>query len=176
MSDRIRYGTAGLEDQGALGPLLLETLGPVLERARARAADAGLPTVPVEEELMAADDFFFSSIDLMNCCVVARAGDRLVGAACVNPFVGALMYVAVRKEVRRRGIGRALVARALEELERRGVDHVRAEIPLDADCDDARAFFDAVGFSPLREVREAGRALEPAPTDENDEGEEEDDA
>ncbi len=161
MTERIRYGTAGLEHQGALGAFLLETLGPQLQAAHDNSVAADVPAVPVDEELMAADDFFFSSVDLMNCCILAHAGEILVGAACVNPYVGALMYVAVHAEWRRRGIGRELVARALAELERRGLDRVRAEIPLSVSTHDAQAFFDAVGFATIREVRETVRALSP---------------
>lgn len=158
-SGEVEIGHAELSDQGGLGPLLLDVLGPVLEPENRAADEAGLPVSSLEDELMAADDFYFSTIELMDCCYLARVGERLVGAACVNPFVNELHYVAVRPEWRRRGIGTKLAEMALAELLRRGSDHVRVDIPLGHADAGGRAFAEKLGFREVRTSVVMGRKL-----------------
>jgi GNAT superfamily N-acetyltransferase len=140
------FGRAELSDQGKLGPLLLRVYGPSLARTREAGDRAALPASSVEDELMAADDFYFSAIDLMDCCWLARAGNEPVGAACVNPYVAELQFVAVLPEWRRRGVGGKLVGLALAELSRRGVDHVRCELALPLADEGGRAFLERIGM------------------------------
>ncbi len=161
----ITIGRAELADQGRLGEFLLAVCGAVLAPENAAAAAAGLPASSLEDELMAADDFYFSTIELMDCCRIARAGARageggaIVGAACVNPYTNELYCVAVEPGYRRRGIGRKLVELCLEELERRGADHVRVEASLRFADAGGREFAAACGFAPVREVCVMGRTL-----------------
>lgn len=147
----IEIGRAELADQGKLGPLLLEVYGPVLQPENQAAAAALLPVSSLEEELMAADDFYFSVIELMDCCFLARLADgALVGAACVNPYINELHYVAVLPAWRRRGIGKKLAELALAELTRRGSDHVRVEASLELADAGGLAFAESLGFRPVR--------------------------
>ena len=157
--ERIEIGRAELSDQGQLGPFLLETYGGVLRPENAAAESVGFPVSSLEDELMAADDFYFSTIELMDCCYFARAGGRLIGVACVNPYVNELHYVGVLEGYRRRGIGRKLAELCVAELERRGSDHVRVEASLALADAGGRAFAAACGFSPVRQVEIMGRKL-----------------
>ncbi len=171
----IAIDRAQLADQGRLGPLLLAVYGPTLEPENHAATEAGLPTSGLADELMAADDFYFSTIELMDCCYLAKDGDEVVGAACVNPYVNELHYVAVRPEWRRRGIAKQLATLALAELERRGSDHVRVEASLSLAIAGGREFAASLGFFPVREVAVMGRRLAgpglPRATDDDDEDE-----
>lgn len=155
----IVIGRAELADQGALGRFLLDVLGGALAPENAAAAAAGLPASSLEDELMAADDFYFSTIELMDCCRIARDGGGIVGAACVNPYTNELHYAAVAPPHRRRGIGKKLVGLCLEELEKRGADHVRVEASLRFADAGGREFAAACGFAPVREVCVMGRTL-----------------
>ncbi len=130
MEDNVEITRAGLADQGSLGPFLLEIYGATSGPENRAAVESGLPASSLEDELMAADDFYFSTIELMDCCFLAKADGKTIGAACVNPYVNELHYVGVLPAWRRRGIGKKLAALALEELERRGSDHVRVEAAL----------------------------------------------
>lgn len=159
MSEPIEIGRAELADQGGLGPLLLAVYGPALEPENRAAMEAGLPASPLEEELMAADDFYFSVIDLMDCCYLARVEGKIVGAACVNPYVNELQYVAVLPEWRRKGIGRKLAELALAELARRGSDHVRIETTLALADAGGREFAAALGFGGIRRTETMGKRL-----------------
>lgn len=78
-SSVVEIGRAELADQGGLGPLLLAVYGPTLEPENQAAESAGLPVSSLEDELMTADDFYFSTIELMDCCYLARAEGRIVG-------------------------------------------------------------------------------------------------
>ena len=169
----IVVGRAELSEQGKLGPFLLAVCGGVLEPENKAAEESGLPVSSLADELMAADDFYFSTIELMDCCYLARVNDAIVGAACVNPYVNELHYVVVAPEYRRRGIGKKLVELCLDELEKRGSDHVRIEASLRFADEGGRAFAEACGFAPVRSVcimgkRLAGEGL-PRPSLEEDE-------
>ncbi len=157
--DRITIERAGLSDQGRLGPLLLAVYGPALEPENRAKLEAGLPASSLEDELMAADDFYFSTIELMDCCYLAKAGDEVVGAACVNPYVNELHYVAVRPEWRRKGIGKKLAELCLAELERRGGDHIRLDASLALMDAGGRAFAESLGFFSIRKAQVMGRRL-----------------
>lgn len=159
----IEIGRAQLDDQGKLGPLLLAVYGPTLGPANDAAIRAGLPASSLEDELMAADDFYFSTIELMDCCYLARAGDAVVAAACVNPYVNELHYVAVQPDWRRRGIGKKLVELALAELERRGSDHVRVEAALSLAEDGGKVFAERLGFHEVRRTVMMARQLDGVP-------------
>lgn len=158
-TDGIEIGRVELADQGKLGPLLMEVYGGVLEPENRAAADAALPVSSLEDELMAADDFYFSTIELMDCCYLARAGERVVGAACANPYVNELQYVAVLPEWRRRGVATKLAELALAELSRRGSDHVRIDVSQAFADDGGKAFAEKLGFHEVRRSVLLGKRL-----------------
>lgn len=152
------------EDQGQLGTLLLASYGTAWEEEHQAASTAGCPTAPAGDELMAADDFFFSTLDLMNCCLFAVRDGEICGAACVNPYTAELPFLTVREAYRRQGIGRALLEAALGELRRRGVDHVKVDVPRHESLAGGEAFLEACGFTPVRRVTRLGlRLLESRP-------------
>ncbi len=168
----IEISRAELADQGNLGPLLLTVYGPALRPENQAATRTGLPTSSLEDELMAADDFYFSTIELMDCCYVARIQDKLIGAACANPYINELHFVAVLPEWRRRGIGRKLAELTLQELERRGADHVRVEASLMLADNGGAAFAHALGFENVKTTVTLARRLDgpglPPPPEEDD--------
>ena len=157
--EQIVISRAELSDQGRLGPLLLEVYGPVLSREFAAAAAAGIPGSTVEDELMAADDFYFSTIDLMDCCFLARSGDVVIGAACINPYVGELHYVAVLPAWRRRGIAKTLVDLAVKEMYKRGLDHLRVDVSLALVDSGGLHFLSSLGFHEIRKSLVMGKKL-----------------
>ncbi len=144
--EQIRIGRAELTDQGKLGPLLLAVYGPVLQKEYETAEQANLPVSSVEDELMAADDFYFSAIDLMDCCFLAHADGKVIGTACVNPYVAELQYVAILPEYRRKGIASALVNAVVAEMHQRGLDHLRLNLSVDFADAGALNFATKLGF------------------------------
>lgn len=173
MNCDVEITRAGLADQGSLGPFLLAMYGATSEPENRAAFESGLPVSGLEDELMAADDFYFSTIELMDCCYLAKAGGRVVGAACVNPYVNELHYAAVAPEWRRKGLGKKLASLALDELERRGSDHVRVEASLALADAGGCAFAESLGFRFVRTAvtmarKLAGAGLPPAPDDDED--------
>lgn len=162
------------EDQGALAPLLQEGYGAALQAVHEAASAAGLPGASVEDELMAADDFYFSTLDLMNCCLFAEVDGVVVGAACVNPYTAELPFLTVQPAHRRKGIGRALLETALGELRHRGVGHVRIDLPEHESLAGGVAFLAACGLKPVQRLTRMGLQLldpsemEDASTEEDD--------
>lgn len=151
------------EDQGNLAPLLEEGYGAALRAVHEAARAAGLPSTAVEEELLAADDFYFSTLDLMNCCFFAEKGGEIVGTACVNPYTAELAFLTVRPAHRRTGIGRALLEAAWEELRHRGVGHVRIDMPEHESLAGGVAFLAACGLKPVQRLTRLGlRLLDPS--------------
>lgn len=146
MSEEIKVTPSQFADQGKVGEFLIEVFGLPLREENERAAAAGLPKVEVNDELMAADDFYFSTVELMDCCIVARCGERLIGTACVNPFTSTLHFIAVAPEFRRQGIGRRLLAGGAAILKKRGCDHVKIEYPRCTQTEGAELFFAACGY------------------------------
>jgi ribosomal protein S18 acetylase RimI-like enzyme len=77
-----------------------------------------------------------------------------------DPRSAEITWMAVRADRRRRGIGRSLIERAVDDLSREGVEllsllTVAESEPEERDSDnyaDTRAFYRAVGFVPLREL------------------------
>lgn len=178
MGDEILIQPAQFEDQGKVGAFLLSALGGALTQENAKAVAAGLPGVNIEDELMAADDFYFSSVELMDCCIVARAGGRLAGVACVNPFTSTLHFIAVAADCRRKGIGQKLLEAAKAVLKKRGCDHVKIEYPAHADFAGADEFFGACGMpeaSSPKKIRACQIAPRKEPAEADDCDEDEDD-
>lgn len=90
---------------------------------------------------------------------VAVVRRRVVGFASLRrhfPGAAELEVLAVRRDLHRRGIGRALIARCEAWCALRGVEmlHVKTLAPSDPDAGYARtrAFYRALGFVPLFET------------------------
>lgn len=89
---------------------------------------------------------------------VALPDDGSLAGVVLSGFVagalgtGALLWVAVQPGLRRRGIGRALVAGALGGLDRDGARLVVAELPGDAVSGPIAALLAAAGFEREAEI------------------------
>ncbi len=143
-------GVADFSDQGRLGKLLCDLCGPVWQREEEKAKAAGQNAPAYADELMAADDFFFSNAELMNCCWFARSGQEIIGAACVNPFTFTLHYLVVRPEWRRRGAGRKLLKAAEGTVRRYGGKSLKIEFSIAEEFAGAEEFFLKCGYIELR--------------------------
>jgi ribosomal protein S18 acetylase RimI-like enzyme len=95
--------------------------------------------------------------------LVAVEEDEVVGFLTLrrhDPRSAEITWMAVRADRRRRGIGRELIERAVDDLSCDGVEllsllTVAESEPEERDSDnyaDTRAFYRAVGFVPLREL------------------------
>src|SRR5207253_551462 len=84
---------------------------------------------------------------LPNACWVARGVDGLVGLAMATAGETAvtLQLLAVRRESRRMGIGRALLGRVLEAARAGGLKELRT-VPVDTRDEAACAFFQTMGW------------------------------
>jgi mycothiol synthase len=83
---------------------------------------------------------------------IAWAGDDVVGVVIsrINHHVGQIAEVEVRRAWQRRGIGRALMQRALQQLHDYGIEHVR--LYTDADNGQgARSLYEALGFHEVKQ-------------------------
>jgi ribosomal protein S18 acetylase RimI-like enzyme len=77
-----------------------------------------------------------------------------------DPRSAEITWMAVRADRRRRGVGRELVERAVDDLARDGVELLSLLTVAESEPDwretdnyaDTRAFYRAVGFVPLREL------------------------
>lgn len=157
---QLSLGRAELADQGKLGPFLKQIYGPAMAVEHDAALAAAFPVSSVEDELMAADDFYFSTIDLMDCCYLARDGSRIVGAVCLNPYVAELQYLAVHPDWRRKGVATALVGLVLAEANRRGLDHLRADVSLALAEAGGLSFLAKAGFTEIRRSVLLGKKLD----------------
>lgn len=143
MAEDVTIQQAQFDDQGKVGEFLFSCLGAAMQAENDMAVAAGMPPVDVADELMAADDFYFSSVELMDCCIIARTSGKIVGAACVNPFTSTLHFITVAPDWRRQGIGRKMLAGAKLILKKRGCDHIKIEYPQHSDFAGAADFFAA---------------------------------
>lgn len=95
--------------------------------------------------------------------LVAVEEDEVVGFVTLtrhDPRSAEITWMAVRADHRRRGIGRALVERAVDDLARDGVTILSLLTVAESEPDwretdnyaDTRAFYRALGFVPLREL------------------------
>lgn len=91
--------------------------------------------------------------------VVAEVDGRVVGTllAGTDGRRGYLQHLAVAAAHRRRGLGRALVGRALAALAAVGVD--KCHLLVVADQEVARAFWMSLGWEERRDVRLLSRAV-----------------
>jgi len=145
-----QIGVADFSEQGKLGELLIEICGPVWERESAAALAAGQDAPNFTDELMAADDFYFSNVELMNCCWFARAGQEIIGAACVNPYTAVLHFLVVRQAWRKQGIGRRLLRAAESTVKRYGAKSLKVEFSQAAEFAGAEDFFQHCGYGAIK--------------------------
>jgi GNAT superfamily N-acetyltransferase len=92
---------------------------------------------------------------------LAGDAERLVGFVSLkqhNPSSAEVYVMAVRPEVHRQGVGRALIEQAQEWLRGQGVEYLQVKTlgPSHGDAGYAktRAFYFAAGFRPLEELAE----------------------
>lgn len=156
MNKNIRIHVAQFDDQGHLGPMLKSCLGTTWDAIAERAKAAAVPASSAEDEFMAADDWYFQNVDLMNCVYFAWDGKERVGAVVINVFTAELMYIVVLPSHRRQGIGRELLKEAMEELKERGVKHLTVRIPQPSELAEALPFFEACGLQTVRSTTEMG--------------------
>ena len=144
--DGVSIGAADFSEQGKLGELLLEVCGSVWQRECAAAKNAGQDAPMYTDELMAADDFYFSNAELMNCCVFARYEDAIIGAVCVNPYTYALHFLVVRAEWRHKGIGRKLLKIAEKIIKKYGGKSLNIQFSQAEEFAGADTFFQKCGY------------------------------
>ncbi len=147
MADDVIVEVAQFDDQGKVGEFLKSVFAPEMTAENERAKAAGLPDVSTEDELMAADDFYFSSAEIMDYCIIARLDNKIIGVCCVNPFTSTLHFIAVTESERRKGIGRRLLEAGKTMLRKRGCDHLKIEYPINATSSMAADFFSATGLA-----------------------------
>ncbi len=92
---------------------------------------------------------------------LAGNSDGVVGFVSLkqhNPSSAEVYVMAVRPEVHRQGVGRALIEQSQEWLRGRGVEYLQVKTlgpsHPDAGYAKTRAFYTAVGFRPLEELTE----------------------
>lgn len=148
--DGFTIGVADFSDQGRLGKLLCDLCGPVWQREEEIAKAAGQNAPAYTDELMAADDFFFSNAELMNCCWFAKSNQEIIGAACVNPFTYTLHFLVVRPEWRKRGVGRKLLKAAESTARRYGAKSLKVDFSIADEFAGADVFFQKCGYVEVR--------------------------
>ena len=142
ISDNIIVSAAEFTDQGKIADYLIKTFGDILEAEASRAKLNGMPELDIREELLAADDFYFSNVELMDCCLLAKDQEEIVGLCCVNPFTATLQYLAVNQSWRRQGIGSRLLSLGKKVISKRGGTHLKLELPSDLASAETLAFFE----------------------------------
>jgi GNAT superfamily N-acetyltransferase len=86
--------------------------------------------------------------------LAARAQDRVVGVA-IGGLFASIEDLYVRPEVRRRGVGRALLEAVGERCAARGISYVEAQV----EEDEAEAFYAALGYGRESTVRVLSKSL-----------------
>ncbi|MXX93373.1 MAG: GNAT family N-acetyltransferase [Gammaproteobacteria bacterium] len=91
---------------------------------------------------------------------LAQRGSGIVGFAAVKrngPRVAEIHVMGVARDERRRGVGRALMNRMVEDLARSGINSLIVQTLSPSDpypaYAETRAFYEAMGFAPLREFQ-----------------------
>ena len=141
LPDNIIVSAAEFNDQGKIADYLIKTFGDLLTAENSRAARNGMPELDIREELLAADDFYFSSVELMDCCLLAKEQEKIIGICCVNPFTSTLQYLGVDSSRRRQGIGSRLLSLGKKILSKRGCSHLKLELPAELASTEALEFF-----------------------------------
>ncbi len=94
---------------------------------------------------------------------IAQREAEIVGFAAIKrkgTHVTEIHVMGVAREVRRRGVGRALINRMVDDLARSGIKWLIVQTLGPSDAESAyvetRAFYEAMGFVALQEFRQAG--------------------
>jgi len=136
--------TAFADHWGEMGPNRRSLLEEDEEPARDEPEEEG--------DAEAEDDPYSNSIGL---CFVAEANGRVIGSCLCNartvewPDSGKLGSLSVLREYRRSGVGRALIATALAEFHRRGIQRVITDTD-NAGFTGANRLYPRFGFHPYR--------------------------
>ncbi len=140
--ENISISASQFDDQGKIADYLIKTFSSSMHKTNERAIENGMPALDVEDELRAADDFYFSSVELMDCCILAKNGESIVGLACVNPYTSSLQYISVDQEYQRSGIGSRLLSLGKKVLSNRGCTHIKLDIPSEYATEGTISFFE----------------------------------
>ena len=108
-----------------------------------------------------ADSQYFNDLRSIDTHLAERT-TGIVGFAAVKfkgPQVAEIHVMGVAREERCRGVGRALINRVVDDLTISGIKSLTVQTLGPSDADSAyvetRAFYEAMGFLPLREFRQA---------------------
>ena len=147
--DNILISAAQFNDQGKVADFLISTFMELLEKRNSKAKENGIPELNIKDELLAADDFYFSSIELMDCCLLAKDEDKIIGLCCVNPYTSSLQYLSVNTDYQRQGIGSKLLSIGKKVLSKRGCSHIKTDIPAELATESSLKFYEK---NKMREV------------------------
>ena len=139
--DNISIQAAQFDDQGKVGKFLCEIFEEELNKNNLKAAENGIPKLNIQDELFAADDFYFSSVELMDCCITAKDQEQIIALCCVNPYVSTLQFIAVETEYRQQGIGSRLLSLGKKVLSKHGCTHLKIELLDNFKNNETIAFF-----------------------------------
>ena len=140
--DNIVISAAQFDDQGKVADFLISTFGELLEKINSKSKENGIPELNIKEELLAADDFYFSSVELMDCCLVAKNEDKIIGICCVNPYTSSLQYLSVDTNYQRQGIGSRLLSIGKKVLSQRGCSHIKTDMPAELATENTLKFYE----------------------------------
>ncbi len=132
--------------------------GPYL--GKAAACEPVLRSLPAWFGIEEAIVHYVGEIDHLPTFLAGDSGG-LIGFVSLkqhNPSSAEVYVMAIRQEVHRQGVGRALIERAREWLRVQGVEYLQVKTlgpsHPDAGYAKTRAFYGAVGFRPLEELTE----------------------
>jgi len=129
--------------------------GPIIDRKSSAICESILRSLPdwfgIEEAVM---DYIHKAAE--NPAIIAWDGDTAVGFLVIhhhNPYSAEIFVMGVIPEYHLRGVGRALVQKAEEMLQKAGVEYLQvktlAATHPDPGYAKTRNFYQAVGFRPL---------------------------
>jgi GNAT superfamily N-acetyltransferase len=128
---------------------------------QATACEPILRSLPRWFGIEAAIVQYATDIDGLPTLLACNVTQRPIGFLTLklhNPYSAEVYVMCIRPEAHRQGIGRALLARAQPWLRGQGIEylHVKTLGPSRSDPDYAatRAFYAAMGFRPLEELRQ----------------------
>ncbi len=142
LPEEITISAANFEDQGKLAEYLIEVFYEELQSINDIAAGNGMPKLDIKEELLAADDFYFSTVELMDCCILAKDREKIIGVCCVNPYTSTLQYLSIKNDYRRKGIGSRILSLGKKVLSGRSCSHIKLDIPESLSNEATLAFFE----------------------------------
>lgn len=148
----ITIAPVSFNDQGKLAEFLTQIFAAELYAENSRLAEAGLQAHNVEDELLAADDFYFSTIEMMDCCIVAKKDGKIIGSVCVNPFTSSIQFIAVDANFRRQGIATSLWQEGKKLLLKRGCQEIKIEFRDVPEHEETKSFLAKMGLIMINSI------------------------